>query len=181
MQKSKNEKLDFIWGIVSAHTIAYFIAGLFALLFLNYKAEFGSEVMSLIMRPVDSPWVAVGPGLQIFRGAVLAFILLPFKDIFTAKYGWLKLTALILGLSYFFTLGPTFGSFEGYLYTTIPLQYHLLGLPETILYTFLFALLFLFLYKRPEKLWRIISIVFVILIVVMSLLGVLDSLGIIAN
>lgn len=176
-----NTKVEFIWRIASSHTIAYFIAGIFALVFMDYKEQFGSNFMSVIMRPIESPWVALGPGLQVIRGIIIAFVLLPFKDILIKNKGWLKLSALILGLSYFSTIGPTFGSFDGYLYTKIPLQYHLLGLPETLLYTFLFSFMIFAWYKMSGKVWNIISIALVILIILMSFLGVLASLGIISS
>ncbi|MEA1897336.1 MAG: hypothetical protein U9N53_06690, partial [Bacteroidota bacterium] len=175
------DKGKFIWRIAASHTIAYFIAGIFALVFMDYKEQFGSDFMSVLMRPIESPWVAVGPGLQVIRGVIVALVLLPFKDIFINRYGWLKLAALILGLSYFATLGPVFGSFDGYLYTKIPLQYHLLGLPETLIYTFLFAFIIYVWYKMPGKVWNIISVAFVILIILMSFLGLLASLGIISS
>ena len=65
----------FVWRICSAHVIAYFTAGVFAMLFLDYRTHFSSESLALLMRPVSSPWVALGPGLQIFRG--LLPLLLP--------------------------------------------------------------------------------------------------------
>ena len=180
MRKSqKNEIVTFIWRVVSIHTIAYFIAGIFALLFMNYKEQFASEFMSTIMRPIDSPWVAIGSGLQLFRGIIIALVLLPFKDIFLSKNGWVKLAGLILGLSYISTIGPTFGSFEGYIYTKIPLQYHLLGVPETLLYVFFFSFLLFLWYKKPVKTWNIVTTILVILIVIINILGYLSSIGLI--
>ena len=178
-QKIKNESTIFIWRIVSLHTIVYFIAGIFAMVFLNYKEQFASEVMSVIMRPVDSPWVALGPCLQVIRGLIIAVILLPFKEIIISKNGWIKLAVLILGLSYVSTIGPTFGSFEGYIYTIVPFQYHLLGIPETLLYVFLFSFLLFRWYKKPAKIWNIIALILIILIILMSFMGYLSSIGLI--
>lgn len=182
MNSKKREILEFFWRITSIHTIAYFIAGIFALIFMNYKEQFAVGIMSVIMRPIESPWVAVGAGLQIFRGLIIALVLYPFKDVFlSSKKGWIKLWALILGLSYISTIGPTFGSFEGYIYTKVPLQYHLLGIPETLLYTFLFTFFISLWYKKPSKVWNIASIILVSLIILMSALGLLSSLGILKN
>ncbi len=134
--------------------------------------------MSVIMRPIESPWVAAGAGLQIFRGLIVALVLFPFRDVFlSSKKGWIKLWALILGLSYISTIGPTFGSFEGYIYTNVPLQYHLLGIPETLIYTFLFTILISLWYKKPSKVWNVVSIILVSLIILMSTLGLLSSLS----
>ena len=175
----KSESVTFIWRVASIHTIAYFIAGIFALLFMNYKGHFASDIMSVIMRPIDSPWVALGSGLQLIRGIIIALVLLPFKEIVISKNGWIKLLGLVLGLSYISTIGPTFGSFEGYIYTKIPLQYHLLGIPETLLYVLLFSLPLFVWYKKPIKVWNIIVIILVVLIVIMNILGYLSSMGLI--
>ena len=178
-QELRNEKLEFIWRIASAHTIAYFIAGILALVFMNYKDVFAAETISAIMRPVESPWVVLGAGLQIFRGIIIALVLLPFKETFISKNGWIKFAVLILGLSYVSTIGPTFGSFEGYIYTKMPLQYHLLGIPEALIYTFLLTFIISIWYRKQSKALNIISIVLVALIILMSLLGLLSNLGII--
>jgi hypothetical protein len=146
---------------------------------MEYEKQFATDSLSVIMKSIDSPWVAVGPALQIFRGFIIALVLYPFKDVFlSSKYGWLKLWLLIIGLSYLSTIGPTFGSFEGYLYTKANLSDHLLGIPEMLLYTFLFSFFVCFWYKKPGKAWTIISIIFVVLIMIMSALGALSSLGI---
>jgi hypothetical protein len=178
-QSNKKEVTIFIWRVVSTHTIAYFIAGLFAVIFMHYKEQFAADIMSSIMRPVDSPWVALGAGLQIIRGMIIAFVLLPFKETLISKNGWIKLAGLILGLSYISTIGPTFGSFEGYVFTKIPLQFHLLGIPEALIYTILFSLSFYLWYKNSNKAWNIISIILIILIVLMSFSGYLLSIGLI--
>ena len=181
-QKPKNEITTlFIWRVSLTHTVAYFVAGIFALSFMGYKEKFVSDIMSSIMRPVDSPWVAIGSGLQIIRGIIIALVLLPFREILISRNGWLKFAGLILGLSYISTIGPTFGSFEGYIYTKIPLQYHLLGIPETLLYVSLFTTLFHLWYKKPNKLWNIVLTISVILIVLISFLGYLSSIGLIKH
>lgn len=180
-QNKNNENAVFMWRVISLHTIAYFAAGIFALVFMNYKEQFASEIMSVIMRPVESPWTAAGPGLQIIRGAIIGLVLLPFREIITAKNGWLKLSGLILGLSYLSTIGPAFGSFEGYIYTKIPLGYHLLGIPEMLLYTFLFTFFLSRWYKKESKAWNICSVVLVVLIILMSILGYLSAVGLLKN
>jgi len=178
----KKERISFFWRIASVHTIVYFFAGIFALVFMNYKEQFGAEIMSVIMRPIESPWVAAGAGLQIFRGFIIALVLFPFRAVFlSSKHGWIKLWALILGLSYISTIGPTFGSFEGYIFTNVPLQYHLLGIPEALIYTFLFTFLISLWYKKPSRIWNVFSIILVSLVILMSTLGLLSSLNILKN
>jgi hypothetical protein len=178
MIAKKHSFLTFSWRIIAIHTISYFIAGIFALLFMDYRVLFGSELFSLLMRPFDSPWIAAGAGLQVFRGIIIALVIYPFRTIFlSGKKGWLKLWLLILGLSAFSTIGPTPGSFEGLIYTIFPIQYHFLVLPETLLYTFLFSFSICYWYKNPKKIWNILSIVLTIAIILMSVAGVLSSYG----
>ena len=135
----------FVWRICSAHVIAYFTAGVFALLFLDYRTHFSSESLALLIRPVSSPWVALGPGLQI------ALALLPVRGFLYGKNGFLKLAWLVLGLSFISTIGPTPGSFDGYIYTILPVQYHLGGIPEAVLYTALFAGILAFWHKSGKR------------------------------
>lgn len=178
MKEKIKELKTFLWRVISLHTIAYFIAGIFALVFLNYTQQFNTGILAVLMKPMDSPWVAAGPGLQLIRGFILALVLYPFKNIFLAtKRGWLKLGILIMGLSFFLTIGPISGSFEGIIYTNFGLQTHLLGIPEAILYTFIFSSLLFLWYRKPKKIWNILSISSVVLIILMSIAGVLSSLG----
>ncbi len=168
----------FAWRVTASHTVAYWLAGIFALAFLDYRERFASGSLSALLRPVDSPWTAAGAGLQLLRGLIIAAVLFPFRQIFlgTAR-GWLKLVALVLGLSYLSTIGPTFGSFEGYVFTQVPLDDHLLGLPEAVLYALLFALFVSGWYAKPSRAWPILSAVLVGLVLLSSVLGVLSSLG----
>lgn len=179
MEKSDNNLGTFVWRITATHTISYFVAGIFALLALNYDEIFGVEALSF-MRPTDSPLVAAGPGLQVLRGMILSLFLFPFRSIFfETNNGWLKFWALSFGLSYLLTISAATGSFEGFIYTNIPTKFHLIGLPEIFLYLTLFTTLMWGWYKKPRKLFNVLSVTFVSLIVVMSVLGVLSAIGII--
>lgn len=74
--------IQYFWQIIYAHTIAYFVAGVFALLVMNYRDLFATDVISSFMKPVDEPIVVLGPVLQIFRGILLALVLLPLRKVF---------------------------------------------------------------------------------------------------
>ena len=179
MNKIKNSTKTFIWRVTTTHTISYFFAGIFALLVLRYDKRFGYGALSF-MRSTESPWVAAGMGLQIVRGIILSLFLLPFKEVFiNTKKGWVKFWFLLFGLGYLITISPAIGSFEGIIYTNIPMEFHLLGIPEIILYMILFATLMWGWYKKPNKIFNILSMVFLSLIILMSVMGVLDSLGLI--
>lgn len=163
--------LTFTLRITPAHTIAYFIAGILALNFLNYKDFYATETMSLLMLPVDTPIVALGPALQVIRGLILALVLYPFRSVILGKNGFWKLSFLIFGLSLISTIGPTPSSFDGIIYTILPFKYHLLGLPEAILYIALFVGILALCYKVNKRYLDIIFIVVTLLIVIMMVMG----------
>ena len=138
------------------------------------------QVLSTVMRPVDSPIVAAGPSLQIILGIFMSIFLYPFRSVFLdRKRGWIYLFMLIVGFTFFAPQLPGPGSFEGILYTILPWRAHLIGLPEMFIYSILFATGIYFWYKKPKKAWNIIAIISILLIFLMSTLGVMASYGII--
>jgi len=171
--EKKTNLVQYFWLIIYAHTIAYFIAGIFAVVVVNYKELYSTEIISLFMLPVDTPIVALGPFLQIFRGIIIALILLPLrKTFFEEKNGLLKLGLITIGLSLLSTIGPTMGSFDGYIYTRIPYMYQILGYPEAIVYVLLFiGILSISIKYAHKKITTILSIVFMVLISLMSIMG----------
>jgi hypothetical protein len=173
-ENKKSLRLQFFWRITACHMFTYFIAGILAMYLLNYQELFSKTMLSAYMRPIDSPWVAAGPLLQVTRGILFTLILWPVKDTFLkTERGWLKLWLLFLGLAVLGTAGPAPGSIEGIFYTRLPLQYHLWGLPEVVFQTLLFSLAVFYWYKKPSKKWNIFMVIGVILIGLMSLAGLL--------
>jgi len=76
------------------------------------------------LRNIDTPIVVLGLFLQIFRGIIIALIIFPLrKTFFEEKNGLLKLGLIVIGLSLLSTIGPTMGSFDGYIYTKVPYIY----------------------------------------------------------
>ena len=166
----------FFWRISASHMVTYFIAGILAAYLLNYEKLFETGTLSCFMRPVDSPWVAVGPALQIIRGLIFSLVLWPFRSIFLAdKKGWLKLWILIIGLCILSTTAACAGSVEGMIYTVIPVKNQIIGYLEVVPQTCLFSFLVVYWYHYPKKIWNILSIIFVALIILMCTLGVFAS------
>lgn len=161
--------IQYFWQIIYAHTIAYFVAGVFALLVMNYRDLFATDVISSFMKPVDEPIVVLGPVLQIFRGILLALVLLPLRKVFfIQKNGLMKLGVIILGLSLLSTIGPTMGSFEGYIYTKIPYMYQMLGYPEAILYVLLLHVSIKYAHRR------IITLLSILIMALICFLGIMS-------
>jgi len=91
------------------------------------------------------------------------------------RYGWLRLWALPVGLSVLSTTGPAPGSIEGFIYTRIPVASQLKGYIEVLPQTLLFSLMVFYWYKRPQRLWNLLSGILVCLMVLMSVLGMFAS------
>lgn len=139
---------------------------------------YATAELSLLMRPVSDPIVALGPFLQLFRGIIIALVLLPIRKVIVeGKHGYLILGLLVLGLSLLSTIGPTFGSFDGYIYTIIPATYQVLGYFEALIYIFLFVFI-LWLSYRYEKRWlQILIIIAVIILSFFSIMGYFAAKG----
>jgi len=171
----------YFWQVTYAHTIAYAFAGIFAVLFMDYSGLWEQEVVVTLMRPLDHPIIPLGMGLQIFRGLLLALIFLPLrKTFFEERLGLAKLAVMILGLSYLSTFGPGFGSFEGFIYTNLPLRHHFWGIPELALYLASFiGMLYVAKKHGHRKILTALSIVIVALIIFMSLMGFAEAMQVI--
>jgi len=162
----------FFFRITACHMITYFAAGIAAFTIMDYRNRFLEENLACLMLPTDSPWVAIGPALQVFRGLVFAIVLYPFRRIFLEEpKGWLKLWGLFLGLAILSTAGPAPGSIEGMIYTKLPVLGQIALLWETVLQTLLLSVLLLAWYRRPHKAWSIAMAILCVLMVLMSLAG----------
>lgn len=164
----------FAARLTACHMVTYFVAGVFAYLVFNYEEAFASEHLVCYMLPIQSKWVALGPGLQWIRGLIFAAALYPFRHVFLQeRRGWLKLWGLIAGLAILSTAGPSPGSVEGMLYTQIPVLDQLLGLRETLPQTLAFSWLLVAWYVRPHRALGPVMYGLSALVVVFSILGAL--------
>jgi hypothetical protein len=162
----------FLWRVTACHLVSYFAAGIVAYNLFDYREFFSTGPLAALMRPVDSPEVALGPSLQVVRGLLFALVLWPFRRVILERdRGWLYLWGLFVGLAVLGTAGPTFGSFEGLIYTQLPLADHLRGLPEVVAQTLLFSLMLFYWHRRPRRIWNIAMGVAGGLIVLMSVAG----------
>ena len=179
MTERNKENFKFVWRITAAHTVAYFIAGVFSITFFNYAELWASEALSSFYRPLDDPFIALGTAFQLLRGIIIALILLPLrKPFFEEKNGLLKLCLVIIGFSLISTIGAPWGSFESYIYTQIPLGHQLMAYPESILYTALFiGILFIFKKFGHKKIVTILSVISTILVCLMSVVGYMTLIG----
>jgi hypothetical protein len=164
----------FLARVTACHLVTYFVLGLLAYTLLDYATFFQSDVLTCLMRPVTSRWVAAGPALQVVRGLIFSIALYPFRHVFLAdRRGWLTLWGLLAGLAIFSTAGPAPGSVEGVIYTKIPISSQLHGLPETILQTLAFSVLLTAWHRHPHRAWTLTMGTLALLVILMSAAGVL--------
>ena len=179
MEKNKG-LVKYFWQVTSAHTISYFIAGIIGMTLFNYQDWWSSEYMTAFYRDINSPIVALGGGfLQIFRGIIVALILLPLrKTFFEEKYGLLKLALIIFGFSIVSTYGAVITSFEGLIYLKVPFIYHIKGIPEGLIWLSLFiGILFISIKYSHKKIVTILSIIIVALIALMTTMAYFGAMG----
>ena len=172
--EKKSNLVKYFWQVTYSHTISYFIAGIIGMTLFNYKEWWSSEYISAFYRDIESPIVALGGGfLQIFRGLIIALILLPLrKTLFEEKFGLLKLALIIFGFSIVSTYGAVISSFEGLIYLKVPIIYHIRGIPEGLIWLSLFiGILFISIKYSNKKIVTILSIIIVTLITLMSIIG----------
>lgn len=96
----------------------------------------------------------------------------PYADFLLQKNGLMKLGVIILGLSLLSTIGPTMGSFEGYIYTKIPYMYQMLGYPEAILYVLLFIGILYVSIKYAHR--KIITLLSILIMALICFLGIMS-------
>jgi len=179
--EKKNDLIKHFWQITYAHSIAYFIAGVLAMAFMNYEAVWATEIMSSFYRPIDSPIVGLGGTiLQIPRGILIALFILPMRKVFfEEKWGLLKLGLIVFGFSVISTIGAVCSSYEGYIYLKLPLEIHLMGYFECLLYISLFiGILFITQKFAHKKIVTILPIIFIVLLILMGIAGYLEAIGI---
>lgn len=161
------------------HTVTYFVIGFLSFSLFNYSARYADPLLGNFMRQTDHPLVALGPLFQVIRGFLFGLVIFWLQEVFIVrKNGWLYLWLTLLIVGVISPFGPSPGSIEGLLYTTVPLNFHLIGLPEVIVQSFLLAFITPYWVRHPEKRWLswIIGIFFG-LAVLFSFLGGLAALG----
>jgi len=158
---------------IVVHTVTYFIMGLLALAFLDYRTAFDAPVTREFMRSVDDPIVALGPGLQFIRGILFAVVFYLLRDtLFGRKNGWLIMWVMLVSLGILSTFGAAPGSVEGLLYTKMPVGLQLSGWLEVMIQALLLSGILYYWVNHPEKKWLVwvLGIIFA-LVIIFSIMG----------
>jgi hypothetical protein len=169
----------FVWRVVAAHVVTYFVAGLIASTVFDYHALYQETELRHLMRPTTTAWVAAGPLLQIVRGVVFGFALWPLRTVLLdGARGAFRLWCLLVALAIWGAAGPAPGSLEGMIFTTLPLRLHLLGWPEVIVQTGAFAALLSAWCHGPRRSFNVAAVIALVVVALLSALGVAAALGV---
>ncbi len=162
------------------HTVTYFLTGLAALALLGYADKYADPAVSILMRQTTDPLVAAGPLFQVVRGALFGIVVFLLRDlVLDRKHGWLTLWVVLVIVGVISPFGAAPASIEGMIYTTLPLWFHIIGLPEILLQSLLLAGIATWWINHPQNKWLgwLMGVVFVI-ILLLGTAGVLAGLGI---
>lgn len=159
---------------IVVHTVTYFIMGLLALTFLEYRTAFETPITREYMRSVDDAIVALGPALQFIRGIFFAIAFYPLREIlFVRKNGWLITWLVLVMLGILSPFGAAPGSVEGLLYTKMPVALQISGWVEIMTQALLLSALLYYWVNHPKKKWIawVLGIIYV-LVWVFGIMGV---------
>ena len=137
-----------------AHTVSYFLVGWLASSWLDYGQWFAESRLHCFMRPISDPMVMAGPLFQPLRGALFGAVFYGIRASgLRSSRGWLTMWLLLVALGIVNTFGPTAGSIEGVVFTTLSWSDHVRGLPEVVLQSLLLSLLVFYWLRAPQTRW----------------------------
>lgn len=162
------------------HAATYFLIGLLAFALLDYTSKYADPAIASFMRPTSDPLVAAGTLFQVLRGVLFGVVFYRLREIvFARKNGWLVLWVTLVIVDILSPFGAAPSSIEGMVYSRLPLWFHISGLPEVIIQSFLLAFLTYYWVNHPEKKWiGWIGVIALVLAVLLSIMGLLAALGI---
>lgn len=184
LKKEQQSQNDYSLSAVSfktmlVHTVTYFVIGFISFTVFNYSAKYADPMLGNYMRQTDHPLVAAGTLFQVLRGFLFGLVFYGLREVvFTRKKGWLVLWLTLLIIGVISPFGPSPSSIEGMVYTNVPLNFHLIGLPEVVMQSLLLAFFTHYWVRHPQEKWLkwVFTITFVIALL-MSAMGILAALG----
>ena len=169
-------------GIVTkaaiVHTVTYFVAGALAYMLFDYKALWDEPWFNVYMRRLDDPVLMAGPLFQPIRGILFGFVFYLFRhEYFERKFGWLTMWIAMVVMGMICTFGPSPGSIEGLIYSTLPLSVQIGGGSiETFAQAFSLSVVLFYWVRKSENLWLTWGLISAFLIVlVFTVIGLIQS------
>ena len=136
------------------HTVTYLVMGLLAYTLLDYKRLYVKTELRHLMRPTTDALVMAGPLFQPLRGLIFGVVFVIIRRSWLGQpRGWARLWVVLVGLGILSPFGPSPGSIEGAVYTTLPLRLHAIGLPEVLVQALLLSVGVWYWVSHPEKRW----------------------------
>jgi hypothetical protein len=172
VEKSHPTIVEVILKTIVTHTVTYFIMGLIASTFFEYGRLYAETSLNLLMRQTSEPLVMAGPLFQPIRGALFGVVFFLLRDtLFGRKNGWLVMWITLVVIGILSPFGPSPGSIEGMIYTTLPMELHLTGLPEVLFQALILSVLLFYWVNHPQKKWLnwVMGIVFVLMLLLPTL------------
>jgi hypothetical protein len=153
-----NNSQPTFWGItlktIVVHTVTYFLMGILAFFFFDYSSKFADPNVRVLMRQTNETLVMAGPLFQPIRGFLFAVVFYLLREVlFGRKNGWLIMWSMLVVVGVLSPFGAAPASIEGMIYTTLPLSFHIIGLPEVLLQPLLLSVILYYWVNRPEKKW----------------------------
>lgn len=146
--KSKSTEIQgisnslYVVKVTFYHIITYIVAGIVFSTLFNYRELYQLGNTAYFMRPFDSASSLIGPVFQLVRGILFGLICLLFRPYMKEdKHAFIKLFLIIFAIGIINTPGPAPSSIEGIIYTQLPWQLHVFGLPEVIVQVLAFSYL----------------------------------------
>jgi len=175
MDRSRPTIIEVISKTMVTHTVTYFIMGLLASTIFEYGRLYAETDLNLLMRQTSEPMVMAGPLFQPIRGILFGIVFFLLREpLLERKNGWLVMWITLVVVGILSPFGPTPGSIEGMIYTVLPMELHLTGLPEVILQALILSAVLFYWVNHPEKKWLswVMGIAF-ILTLLLPVLGLL--------
>jgi hypothetical protein len=165
---------------IVVHTITYFAVGLLAFTVFDYSTRFADPSLGCFMRQTDDPLVAAGPLFQPIRGFLFGIVFYLLQEVlFRGRGGWSTMWIMLVLVGIFSTFGPTPGSVEGMIYTTLPISGQLFGLIEVLLQSLLLSIITTYWVRHPESRWLkwVLGVLFAIVLILPAVGLLLSQFG----
>jgi len=172
VDRSRPTIIEVIFKTIVTHTVTYFIMGLLASTVFEYGRLYAETSLNLLMRQISDPLVMAGPLFQPIRGVLFGIVFFLLRDtLFGRKNGWLVMWITLVVVGIISPFGPSPGSIEGMIYTTLPMELHLTGLPEVLLQALILSAVLFYWVNHPEKKWLnwVMGIVFILMLLLPTL------------
>jgi len=154
MDQPRPTAIVVIIKTIVTHSVTYFIMGLIFLNLFDYGHLFSETALRNFMRPVSDPLVMAGGLFQPIRGVLFGIVFYLLRETFFGrKNGWLLMWIMLVFVGILSTFGPSPGSVEGMIYTIVPLDVHLTGLPEVLIQALTLSAILCYWVDHPEKKW----------------------------